>query len=280
MNDIKVIVMDVDGTLANGEKKISAKTKGALMKAQELGIVLVLASGRPTTGLFDFAKELEMDRYNGILVSYNGSKVVDFTTGQVLFDEPLKVDEVKTILRHVKKFDITPMVDDGKHIYVENLDGFNVEYEAKGNHFILKHVEDLESFVDFETNKILTSGDPEYFKEIFEDMKNPFLDRFNCVFTAPFYVEYTAMGIDKAKALDTVLKPLGYTRDQIIAFGDGHNDLTMLQYAGIAVAMENAVDALKEIATFVTLSNEEDGIAHGLEKYIKGLNDDLLKITS
>lgn len=272
MNNIRVIVMDVDGTLTNNEKKITKKTKETLIKAQELGIILILASGRPTTGLNGLAKELEMDKYQGLLVSYNGSQVVDCATSEVLFNQPLTVKEVKTILNHIKKLDITPMIDDGKHIYVENIDGFKVEYESKGGNFILKQVDDLEAFVDFKTNKILTSGDPEYLKEIFDEMKNPFIDELNCMFTAPFYVEYTAKGIDKANALDTILKPLGYTKDQIIAFGDGQNDASMVAYAGIGVAMENAVDELKEIADFITLSNEEDGIAYALNKYIKEID--------
>ncbi|QNO14065.1 HAD family phosphatase [Alkalicella caledoniensis] len=274
MNDLKVIVMDVDGTLTNSKKVITEKTKETLMKAQELGYTLILASGRPTTGLVGFAKELEMDKHNGLLVSYNGSQVVDFTKNEILFNEPLTVVEAKSILRHIKQFDITPMIDDGKHIYVENLDGLNVEYEASGGNFILEQVEDLEEFITFETNKILTSGSPEYLQTIFNQMKDPFNNELSCVFTAPFYVEYTAKGIDKAKALETILKPMGYTRDQIIAFGDGHNDITMLKYAGVAVAMDNAVQDLKDVADFITLSNEEDGIAHALEKYIVQLNVD------
>ena len=91
------------------------------------------------------------------------------------------------------------------------------------------------------------------------------------MFTGPFYFEFTAKGIDKAEALDTVLIPMGYQKNEMIAFGDGHNDASMVKYAGIGVAMENAVDDLKAIANEITLSNEEDGIAYTLSKYIKGL---------
>ena len=96
----------------------------------------------------------------------------------------------------------------------------------------------------------------------------PFKDKLSCMFTAPFYFEFTANGIDKAKALDTVLTPMGYKSEEMIAFGDGHNDASMLKYAGIGVAMANAVDDLKEIADEITLSNEEDGIAIALSKYM------------
>lgn len=267
MNSYKVIVMDVDGTLTNKEKKMTQKTKEALMKAQKQGMTLVLASGRPTNGLQCLVKELEMDQYQGLLVSYNGSQVIDLTTNDVLFNQPLSVAEIKSILKHLKQFNITPMIDDGTHLYVENVEGYLVDYETKGNQFVLKQVDDLESFVNFECSKILTSGMPEYMEEIFEEMKAPFNEELSCMFTAPFYVEYTAQGIDKAKALESVLSHLGYHKDEMIAFGDGHNDTSMIEFAGLGIAMGNAVDALKERSNFVTLSNDEDGIAYALEKF-------------
>jgi len=91
------------------------------------------------------------------------------------------------------------------------------------------------------------------------------------MFTSPFYFEYTAKGIDKAKALDTVLKPMGYTKDDMIAFGDGHNDASMIKYVGTGVAMGNAVQALKDIADEITLSNDEDGIAVSLYNHMPEL---------
>ena len=94
----------------------------------------------------------------------------------------------------------------------------------------------------------------------------PFKDSLSCMFTAPFYFEFTAKGIDKAKALDTVLTPMGYKREEIIAFGDGHNDISIIKYAGIGIAMDNAVDVLKKVADEITFSNDEDGIAHILNK--------------
>ena len=90
----------------------------------------------------------------------------------------------------------------------------------------------------------------------------------SCMFTGDFYFEFTAQGIDKAKALDTVLSPMGYRREEMIAFGDGHNDASMVNYAGIGVAMANAVDDLKGIADEVTLSHDEDGIAASLYKHM------------
>ena len=93
MSNIKVIIMDVDGTLTNNRKEIPKKTKNALIKSQELGAILILASGRPTSGLMDFAKELKMNENHGLLVSFNGSKVVDCETNKVLFNETMTIEQ-------------------------------------------------------------------------------------------------------------------------------------------------------------------------------------------
>ena len=275
---IKAIVMDVDGTLANDKKEISQKTKEILLKAQKQGILLVLASGRPTSGLIQYGTELEMDKNNGLFVSFNGSKVVNFQTKEEIFNKPMTVEDGKAVLEHMKKFNVKPMIDKDDYMYVNNVydcmiqfkgKDFNViEYESRGGNYKLCEVEDLAGFVDYPLNKILTTSDPEYLQEHYLEMMEPFKDRLNCMFTGPFYFEITAKDIDKAKALETVFKPLNIKREEVIAFGDGHNDISIIKYAGIGVAMENAVLDLKEIADEVTLSNNHDGIAESLLKYI------------
>ncbi|WP_077850799.1 Cof-type HAD-IIB family hydrolase [Clostridium felsineum] len=281
MMDIKVIIMDIDGTLTNSKKIITDKTKKALKKAQELGTVLILASGRPTSGLMDFAEELEMDKNHGLLVSFNGAKVVDCENGKVLFDETMSIEQGQAVLEHMKKFEVKPMIDKGEYMYVNDVfkneiqykgKPFNIiKYEARNNKFKLCEKDDLALFADYPLNKILTAGEPEYLKEHYKEMMEPFKETLNCMFTADFYFEFTAKGIDKAKALDTVLMPMGYKKKEMIAFGDGHNDISMVKYAGIGVAMDNAVQELKDEADEVTLSNDEDGIAHTLSKYMKGI---------
>lgn len=252
-----------------------------MLKAQEQGILLILASGRPTTGLVEMGKVLEMDKNNGLFISYNGSKVINFQTGEELFNEPLKLEDAKAVLEHMKKFEIKPMIDKGDYMYVNDVyncmirfrgEPFNViKYESRGGNYKLCEIDDLAAFVDYPLNKILTAGEPEYLQEHYIEMMEPFKDKLNCMFTGPFYFEFTAKDIDKAKALDTVLKPLDITADEVIAFGDGHNDISIIKYAGTGVAMENAVADLKEAADEITLSNEQDGIAESLLKHISNL---------
>lgn len=277
----KVIIMDVDGTLFSSAKGVTKETKTVLKKAQDQGIKLILASGRPTSGLIKIGRELEMEKNGGLFVSYNGSKVIDCQTMETLFNEPMSVEEGKAVLEHMKKFDVYPMIDKDEYIYVNNVfadpihpygEPFNViEYESRGGEFILCEKKDLADFLDYEINKILTAGEPPYLQEVYQEMMEPFKDSLSCMFTGPFYFEFTAKGIDKAKALDTVLKPMGYTQDDLIGFGDGMNDLSMLKYCGTAVAMANAVQDVKNAADYITTSNDEDGIAKALYHYMPEL---------
>lgn len=278
---IKVIAMDVDGTLINGDRKISDETKKALRKAQDTGVKLILASGRPTTGLMDLAKELNMDKHHGLLVAYNGSRVLDVQTQEILFDETMTIEEGKAVLEHLKQFDVTPMIIKDNYLHVNDVyrcflqvkgEPFNIiQYESRGGKFHLCEQPDLAAFVDFPLNKILIAGEADYLAAQHQNISAPFKDTLSCMFTAPFYFEVTAKGIDKAKALDTVLGAMGYSADEMIAFGDGQNDASMVRYAGIGVAMGNAVEELKQAADEITLSNEEDGIAHSLYQHMPEL---------
>ncbi len=125
--------MDVDGTLTNSKKVVTEKTKNALIKAQEEGAILVLASGRPTSGLLDLAKELKMNENNGLLVAFNGSKVIDCETNEVLFNETMSIEEGQAVLEHMKKFDVKPMIDKDDYMYVNDV--FNNEINYKGSPF-------------------------------------------------------------------------------------------------------------------------------------------------
>lgn len=275
----QAIILDIDGTLLNDDKKISSETKKALITAQQNGVKLILASGRPTTGMHLYAEQLEMEKYHGLLVSYNGAKVVDCQTKEELFNQTLTIAEGKAVLEHMKQFEVKVMIDKDDYMYVNNVydcyipykgEEINIiQYESRGGNFKLCEKEDLAAFLDYRINKILTAGDPDYMQKNYQAMMAPFKNTLNCVFTADFYFEFTAKNIDKAKALDTVLTPMGIHTENIIAFGDGHNDITMVKYAGTGIAMDNAVPELKAVANSITLSNNKDGIAHVLNNFIK-----------
>ena len=274
---IRAILLDIDGTLTNDKKEITPKTREALLKAQENGVRLALASGRPDQGLVKFAKILEMEKHHGIFVCYNGAKVMDCQSGEVYFDQAMSIEEAKAVLEHMKKFDVSPIIARGEYMYTNDVysgflerngDPINIiEYESRSNGYLLAEKRDLAEFVDFPVEKILNAGEPDYLQAHYEEMMEPFKDTLSCMFTAPVYFEFTAKGVDKAKAIDTAFRKMGYSPSELMAFGDAQNDLSMLKYAGIGVAMGNAVEEVKEAADYVTLSNNDDGIAAALAEY-------------
>lgn len=276
---MKILCLDIDGTLFNSQKKISEKTKEGLINFQKQGNRIILASGRPTQGIMHIAYELEMEAYHGLLISYNGSQVYDLTSKEVVFNQAISIEDSKKVIHHCKQFDqLRIMVDYEDSFYVEDVydcmiqkDGkpFNIiQYEAREGHMLLKEVWDLEDFVYFPTNKILTTADPSYLQKHYQEISKPFKENLNSMFTADFYYEFTAKGIDKAKALSFIQEKYGLDSMDMIAFGDGQNDQTMLQFAGIGIAMENAVESLKEVADLITKSCDDDGIIYALEELL------------
>lgn len=265
----KLIALDLDGTLNNDQKVITPKTREALIKAQQQGAVVVLASGRPTSGLFREAKELHLDQYHGILLSYNGGKVIEVTTNNVLLEKAIPCNLAKTLLQHLESFDVTPIIDNGQFIYTNDPKGFQIAYESINNHLSLKIVDRIADAVDFDPVKILIASPHEKLVSASKKIIEPFKDELFFIFSAPFYLEATMKGIDKAKSLSSICEQLHILPEEVIAFGDAENDKSMLMFAGCGVAMGNATDELKAIADEVTRSNNDDGIAYTLAKYFK-----------
>ncbi len=277
---IKAISMDIDGTLTNDEKVITPRTRERLLEAQESGIKLLLSSGRPAQGLKSLARELELDTHDGLLVCFNGACVIDAQTDEVLYEQPLPADELCRLIEHLRKFDLIPWITQGEYLYTEDVfncmihleDGTTkniVKYERDMCEMRIREVADLcEVARAMPVDKLLTAGDPAYLNAHHDEMYAPFKSTLNGMFTAPWYFEFTAQGIDKAHALEGALPKIGIEAADVVAFGDGQNDRSMLEWAGTGVAMANAVDETKAVAQMVTLSNNEDGIAEALDKLL------------
>ena len=271
---IKSILLDIDGTLTNDEKIITPRTVAALKAAQDKGVVLVLASGRADQGLHSFADALDMKSHNGVFVAFNGAKSLNYQTGEAYFEQAMTVEQGKRVLEHMKGFEVASCIDYGEYMLTNNAyftierDGAPwhiVEYESHNNGFLVREERDLAAIVDWGINKILNAGEPAYLQEHWQEMFAPFEGELSAMFTAPFYYEFTPLGVDKSRALRETFAALGIDQSEIVAFGDAQNDRTMLEWAGCGVAMGNAVDEVKAVADYATLSNNEDGIAAALE---------------
>lgn len=269
----KLIALDLDGTLKNSQNEITPKTKAALIKAQELGIKVVLASGRPTPGLRHEARELELEKYEGYILSFNGARVVDVKTHETLYEQTLTIEEAKQAYQRAKKFGLACMTYEDDVIVTEDIDDEYVCVEAHINDIQKKKVDSFLDNLKEPIHKVLLTGKPDYVASIEERFKEPFGDSLSIYRSAPYFIEIMAQGIDKASSLDKLAKSLGIRQEEVMAFGDGYNDLSMIEYAGCGVAMANAVEGVKQRAQLVTLSNDDDGIAYTLMNEIEGMKE-------
>lgn len=264
----QLIAMDLDGTLNNDQKIITEKTKAALMDAQKSGIRLALASARPSPGLYKERDILRLQDHQGILMSYNGGRIVDAESGKVLFETSMDLEETKQVLRQLEKLPVTPILDDGVQFYVTDKNGYKVDYECRNNNMVCTEVPNLAEFLDFAPIKILMSVQPEELAQVQETIAGFLPESLTVVQTAAFYLEVIPKVINKGQGIRDICKVLELPTEAVIAFGDAANDIPMLREAGVGVAMGNAQEAVKAAADLVTLSNNEDGIAAALEQLL------------
>lgn len=264
----KLIAMDLDGTLNNDEKQITEGTRAALMAAQQQGIRLALASARPSPGLYRERDALRLQDHEGILMSYNGGRIVDAASGKVLFETSMALEETKAVLRRLEELPVTPILDDGVQFYVTDKNAYMVEYECWNNQMVCSEVENLADFISFAPVKILMSVQPEILKDVQAQIAAFLPEDLTVVQTAAFYLEVIPKVINKGQGIRDICRTLGISPEEVIAFGDAANDIPMLEAAGVGVAMGNAADAVKAAADRITLTNNEDGIAAALRELL------------
>lgn len=263
----QVLVLDLDGTLTNSDKVITKKTYDAIMTIQEKGVKVVLASGRPTYGIMPLAKELKLAQYGGYILSFNGGKVINCKDETILFEKTLPESELHRVFDLAKKYEVNILSYEDDLIITETAADPYVRLEAKINHLNIKQVVHLNEYIYFPVVKCIMLGDGERMAEIEPNVRKELGELFNVYRSEPFFLEIMPEGIDKAKSLERLLANLNLGPEVMVACGDGYNDISMIQYAGLGVAMENANDTVKKVADFITKSNDEDGIFYVIEKY-------------
>ncbi len=263
----KVLALDLDGTLTNGKKEITAHTRKTLARVQEAGVKIVLASGRPVHGIVPLAEELRLGDFESYVLSYNGGQIIDWRTKRTMYENELDPKEYPYLYECAKKNSFVILSYRGEYIISEDAGNPYVRHEAFLNRMPSITVPDFLEVMDFPVPKCLIVGDPEPLAALEQKMRQELAGRMNVFRSEPFFLELMPNGIDKARSLAVLLDELGMRPEETVAVGDGFNDLSMIQFAGLGVAMANAQDVVKEAADYVTLSNEEDGVAVAVEKF-------------
>jgi Cof subfamily protein (haloacid dehalogenase superfamily) len=267
MMNYKMIVLDLDDTLLLDDHTISPRTKKALMDAQEAGVKVVLASGRPTFAMTHIAKELDLEKYGSFILSFNGAQIINCATNKRLFSSTLSpetVHELYHISKEEKVWIHTYVGDD----IVTPAHNEYTDIEAVITGMPIIEAEDFVEAIQEPVVKVLMVDSPEKLIVLEKKLQQQLQGRLNVVRSKPFFLEFTEVGVDKGTSLHHLIQQLNILQEEVIAIGDSYNDLAMIEFAGLGVAMGNAPDDIKEIANYVTDTNMEDGVAKVVEKFV------------
>ncbi len=261
----KLIALDLDGTLYNDQKIITPATRNALLRAQDVGVRLMISSARPVPGLYRPRDELDMMSHDGILMAYNGGRILMASDNRLLSATNIPLEAAKDVLKALERLPVTPILDDGHIFYVTDPAAYKVEYECRNNDMTCDRVRNLAEFIDFEPAKILMSVQPDQISDVQRIIAHLLPQGLIVVQTAAFYLEIIPETVGKGGALLEVCELLHIDPAQTIAFGDSENDISILRTAGQGIAMGNASDTVRAAADQITRSNNDDGIAAALD---------------
>ncbi len=264
----KMLVLDIDGTLTNSHKEVTAQTLQKIIDCQKAGHVVVVASGRPTPGIADIADTLCLADYDGYVLSFNGAMITHYGTGEVIYRKNLDHKLIADLYRYSLLNDLGMMTyDDTSIITGTRIDSY-MELESRENKIPIRQVENFVEYVNFPVCKCLLTKDENEASSHENKLQAMHQAHASVYRSEPFFIEVMAKGIDKAASLDKLRSMLHIEQKDIIACGDGFNDVSMVRYAGVGVAMENAQQVVKDVADYITRSNDEDGIANVIDKFI------------
>lgn len=266
----QILALDLDGTLTNSKKEISEPTREALIDIQKQGKRVILASGRPTTGVLPLVKELRLDEFGSYILTFNGGRIIECRTGNVIYNKLLPDDVAAPLFHIVKKYsgvDILAYRDDCI------LSGLRPneysEKEAAINNMPIVVTDNFPLDVPETSNKYLVTGNPDILMRVQKEAEEHFRSYLSIYCSDPFFLEIMPAGVDKAHSLLRLLTATGLTADEMICCGDGCNDIAMLETAGLGVAMANAQPQVLERADYITRSNDEDGVLHVIDTFMR-----------
>lgn len=263
----KILALDIDGTLTTSNKDITPETVEAVKSLQEKGVYVIIASGRSEFGVRHIAEELEFDKYGGYVMAFNGGRLINCATGEIVYDKPLGLSYLDEIYGIACAHGLGIIGYEQDCLVSGNgIDRYQ-EYDAAACRMKLIETDNFPRYFKKPFNKCLLSGEPDRVKKVLPDIKKKLEGRLNVFMSEEFFIEVLPYGIHKAAALDNLARKLGCTAADVVCCGDGMNDLTMIEYAGLGVAMGNACDAVRERADYITASNDENGVLKVIERF-------------
>ena len=262
----KLLITDMDGTLLNSQLKISKKISDLINMLKQKGMYFTIATGRSLIAINN-ACDSNILWPNAPIASFNGAKITDHKDDTVLYEKFLERQTAAEVLAFCKKLGAAAVVwSEGKLYFSEKNERTMLYCKKTGLEAIL--LRDDNDFPNQTISKIICQDDPEKIEHYIEQLQGKLKGNVTFCTSATDYLEFFNGDASKGAAAQFIAERLNILPSEIIAIGDQRNDIPMLKFAGLGVAMGNALDEVKAIADYVTLSNDEDGMAHVIEKFI------------
>jgi Cof subfamily protein (haloacid dehalogenase superfamily) len=262
----KMLVLDMDDTLLTDDHKISELNKKVLLEAQAQGVYVVLASGRPTSAMTAYAKELELDLNDSYIISFNGAIISTVKDDLVLFEQKLTVEQIHELYDYSVKMN-THIITYLDNEIISETDSEYIEIEKEITGLAHLKVPSFKDAVSKPAVKCILLAEPSYLKELEDDLKLA-MPHLSIAMSKPFFLEAAQYGIDKAASIKILAEKLNIHQSEIIAVGNAGNDLTMIEYAGLGVWVDNVTPELRDRANVIVASNNNDGVAEVVQRYI------------
>ncbi|MBN2933393.1 Cof-type HAD-IIB family hydrolase [Limosilactobacillus fermentum] len=268
---IKLIAIDIDGTLINDQLEITEKTKETLQKATAQGIKVVLCTGRPMTGVHKYLDQLGINNLaDQYVISFNGA-LAQTTSGQVISQFTLPFEKLVDLSAVALKADVHLLAETADAMYVLNQDiSSYAVYESSlvSLPITYKSIDQLNTIKnDLVISKLMITDEPAAIDGFSAKLTAPIKRAFNIVRSEPYYLEFVNPSASKGAALASLGQELGVARTEMMAIGNAQNDESMITYAGIGVAMSNSIPSTIQLADELVADNNHDGVAEAVEKF-------------
>lgn len=262
---IKLVAIDLDGTLLDPNRQITAEVKSAVKKAKAAGVKIVITTGRPLPGVVDILKALELTDQSDYVITYNGG-LVQRATGEEFIKETLSSEDWLDLDAAARKIGLPIHAITREGIYTPNHDvGRYTVQEAQMVKMPL-YIRQPEDIAALEIAKVMMVDEQEALDDGIAYLPFEFFERYNVVKSTPYYLEFMNKKASKGSAVKHLAEKLSFDLDEVMAIGDEENDRSMLEVAGCPVVMENGKTELKKIAKHITKSNAKSGVAHAINE--------------
>lgn len=262
----KMLVLDLDDTLLKDDHSISERNKRCLIEAQENGIYVVLASGRPTSAMVAYAEQLELERFGSFIISYNGAIITDMKNNIPIFEQSLTKEEIHDLHDFSLEHDLHIITYKDDSIISET-DSKYIDIEKNLTGLPINRVNCFKSEIKDPAVKCILLHDPELLQKKEQVLKSAKKD-LSVAISKPYFLEVMPQGIDKAASIKRIANKLGIKQSEIIAVGNADNDLTMVEYAGLGVWVDNVTPSIRHKADVIVASNNNDGVAEVVDRYL------------